>query len=87
MSGSRAIRERFMLHFHQGSCHCVCLVAKHVRNVGRFLVLELPSSVVNVVSAGVAIQEVEVYFFLCWNVVALSHHGVRHRLGANGCLR
>ena len=51
-----------MMRFHRGSCHCVCLVAGHFRNVGRFLVLTLPSGVVNVVSAGVAIQEVEVYF-------------------------
>ena len=62
MSGSRAIRERFMLRFHQASCHCVCLVAEHVRNVGRFLVLAFPSGVVNVVSTGVAIKEIEVNF-------------------------
>ena len=40
----------------------MCLVAGHVRNFGRFLVLTLPSGVVNVVSKVVAIQEVEVYF-------------------------
>ena len=40
----------------------MCLVAGHVRNVGRFLVLALPSGVVNFVYAGVAVQEVEVYF-------------------------
>ena len=51
-----------MLRFHRGSCHCVCLVAGHVRNVGRFLVLALPSGVVIIVSAGVSIQEVKVYF-------------------------
>ena len=50
-----------MLCFHGGSCHCVGLVAGYVRNVGCFLILALPSGMVNVVSAGVAIQEVEVY--------------------------
>ena len=62
MSGSRAIQERFMLYFHRGSCHCVFLVAGHVRNVGHFLVMALPSGVVNFVAARVAVQEVEVYF-------------------------
>ena len=51
-----------MLSFHRGSCHCVCLVPGHVRNVGCFLVLALPSCMVNLISAGVAIQYVEVYF-------------------------
>ena len=51
-----------MLRFHPGSCHCVCPVEGHVLNVGRFLVMALPSGVFNIVYAGVAIKEVEVYF-------------------------
>ena len=45
-----------MLGFHGGSCHCVCLVAGYVRNVGGFLILALPSGMVNVISAGVSVE-------------------------------
>ena len=55
VSGSRTIRESFMLCFHGGSCHCVGLVAGYVMNVGDFLILALPSVMFNVISAVVAI--------------------------------
>ena len=51
-----------MLCFHRSTCHGVCLVTGHVGDVRRFLVGVLPYGVVNVVSAGVTIQEVKVDF-------------------------
>ena len=56
VSGSRNIRECFMLCFHGGSCHCMCLPVGYVWNVGGFLILALPSGMVNVISARVTIE-------------------------------
>ena len=63
-----------MLCFHRSACYSVCLVAGHVGNMCRFLVRALPSGVVNVVPAGVTIQEFKVEFpcvkmWLSWHTV------------------
>ena len=56
VSRSRTLRERFMVCFHGGSGHCVCLIAGYIGKVGGFLILALPSGMVNVISAGVTVE-------------------------------
>ena len=62
MSGSCSIRDCFMLCFRGGSCHCVGLVVGYVKNVSGFLILALPSGMVNVISTGVAVESFKIYF-------------------------
>ena len=59
-----------MLGFHRGSCHCVCLVAEYVRNMSVFLILALPSVMVNVVSEGVAVEVVANIYVLATDTLS-----------------